>query len=295
MSIAPKSGSFRLGDRTVNRIGYGAMQLAGRGVFGPPKDRDAALSVLREAVAGGVNHIDTADFYGPHVTNQIIREALHPYIDELTIVTKVSARRGEDGSWIPAMSRGELTQAVHDNLRHLRLDVLPVVNLRSMFDVHQPAEGSIEAPLTVLADLQRQGLVRHIGLSNVTATQIAEGRRICEIVCVQNYYNLAHRADDELIDDLGERGIAYVPFFPLGGFTPLQSSTLTDVAVRLGVTPMQVALAWLLRRAPNILLIPGTSSVAHLHENLAAVHLTLSPQVLAELDAIGAPAAAVEH
>jgi len=214
MSIAHQSGTFNLGDRIVHRIGYGAMQLAGRGVFGPPKDRDAALSVLREAVASGVNHIDTADFYGPHVTNQIIREALHPYLNDLTIVTKVSARRGEDGSWIPAMSRDELTQAVHDNLRHLRLDVLPVVNLRSMFNVHQPAEGSIEAPLTVLADLQRQGLVRHIGLSNVTPTQIAEGRRICEIVCVQNYYNLAHRADDALIDDLGQRGIAYVPFFP---------------------------------------------------------------------------------
>jgi pyridoxine 4-dehydrogenase len=295
MSIAHKSGALKLGDRIVNRIGYGAMQLAGRGVFGPPKDRAAALSVLREAVASGVNHIDTADFYGPHVTNQIIREALHPYPNDLTIVTKVSARRGEDGSWIPAMSRDELTQAVHDNLRHLRLDVLPVVNLRSMFDVHQPAEGSIEAPLTVLADLQRQGLVRHIGLSNVTPTQIAEGRRICEIVCVQNLYNLAHRADDALIDDLGRRGIAYVPFFPLGGFTPLQSSTLTTVAVRLGVTPMQVALAWLLRRAPNILLIPGTSSLAHFRENLAAVRLALSPQILAELEEIGAPAVAVEH
>jgi len=295
MSIAHKSGALKLGDRIVNRIGYGAMQLAGRGVFGPPKDHAAALSVLREAVASGVNHIDTADFYGPHVTNQIISEALHPYPNDLTIVTKVSARRGEDGSWIPAMSRDELTQAVHDNLRHLRLDVLPVVNLRSMFDVHQPAEGSIEAPLTVLADLQRQGLVRHIGLSNVTPTQIAEGRRICEIVCVQNLYNLAHRADDALIDDLGRRGIAYVPFFPLGGFTPLQSSTLTNVAVRLGVTPMQVALAWLLRRAPNILLIPGTSSVAHLRENLAAVRLALSPQILAELEEIGAPAVAVEH
>jgi pyridoxine 4-dehydrogenase len=295
MSIAHQSGTFKLGDRIVNRIGYGAMQLAGRGVFGPPKDRDSALSVLREAVASGVNHIDTADFYGPHVTNQIIREALHPYLNDLTIVTKVSARRGEDGSWITAMSRDELTQAVHDNLRHLRLDVLPVVNLRSMFNVHQPAEGSLEAPLTVLADLQRQGLVRHIGLSNVTPTQIAEGRRICEIVCVQNYYNLAHRADDALIDDLGQRGIPYGPFFPLGGFTPLQSSTLTDVADRLGVTPMQVALAWLLRRAPNILLIPGTSSVAHLRENLTAVQLTLPPQILAELDAIGAPAVAMER
>jgi aryl-alcohol dehydrogenase-like predicted oxidoreductase len=295
MSTAPQSGTFKLGDRIVNRIGYGAMQLAGRGVFGPPKDRDAALSVLREAVASGVNHIDTADFYGPHVTNQIIREALHPYPRDLVIVTKVSARRGADGSWITAMSREELTQAVHDNLRHLGLDVLPVVNLRSMFNVHHPAEGSIEASLTVLADLQRQGLVRHIGLSNVTAAQVAEGRRICEIVCVQNYYNLAHRADDALIDDLGRRGIAYVPFFPLGGFTPLQSSTLTDVAVRLGVTPMQAALAWLLRRAANILLIPGTSSVAHLRENLAAAQLTLSPQISAELDGIAAEAVVMEH
>jgi pyridoxine 4-dehydrogenase len=264
MSTAHQSATYKLADRSVNRIGYGAMQLAGRGVFGPPRDRDAALSVLREAVASGVDHIDTADFYGPHITNQIIREALHPYPNDLLIVTKVSARRGADGSWIPAMSRDELTQAVHDNLRHLGLEVLPVVNLRSMFNVHHPAEGSIEAPLTVLADLQRQGLVRHIGLSNVTPAQVAEGRRICEIACVQNYYNLAHRADDALIDDLAGQGIAYVPFFPLGGFTPLQSSTLTDVAARLGATPMQVALAWLLRRAPNILLIPGTSSLGQL-------------------------------
>ena len=295
MSIAHQSGTFKLGERIVNRMGYGAMQLAGRGVFGPSKDRDAALSVLREAVAGGVNHIDTADFYGPHVTNQIIGEALHPYRDDLTIVTKISARRGADGSWIPAMSRDELTEAVHDNLRHLRLDVLPVVNLRSMFNIHHPAEGSLEAPLSVLADLQRQGLVRHIGLSNVTPAQIAEGRRICEIVCVQNYYNLAHRADDALIDDLGRRGIAYVPFFPLGGFTPLQSSALTDVSARLGATPMQGALAWLLRRAPNILLIPGTSSVAHLRENLAAVQARLSAPLFAKLDAIRAPAVAMEH
>jgi pyridoxine 4-dehydrogenase len=295
MSSFHQSGTFKLGDRSVNRLGYGAMQLAGRGVFGPPKDRDAALFVLREAVANGVNHIDTADFYGPHVTNQIIREALHPYPDDLVIVTKVSVRRGADGSWIPAMSRDELTQAVHDNLRHLGLDVIPVVNLRSMFNVHHPAEGSMEAPLTVLADLQRRGLVRHIGLSNVTPAQIAEGRRICEIVCVQNYYNLAHRADDPLIDDLSERGIAYVPFFPLGGFTPLQSSTLTGVAIRLEVTPMQVALAWLLHRAPNILLIPGTSSVAHLRENLAAGQLTLSPEILEELDSIAAAAVAVQR
>jgi aryl-alcohol dehydrogenase-like predicted oxidoreductase len=295
MSTTQQSGTFKLGDRSVNRVGYGSMQLAGRGVFGPPRDREAAVSILREAVAGGVNHIDTADFYGPHITNQIIREALHPYLEDLVIVTKVSARRGKDGSWIPAMSRDELAQAVHDNLRHLGLDVLPIVNLRSMFNTHHPAEGSIEAPLTVLADLQRQGLVRHIGLSNVTPAQVAEGRRICEIVCVQNHYNLAHRDDDALIDDLARLGIAYVPFFPLGGFTPLQSSTLTDVAGRLGATPMQVALAWLLRRAPNILLIPGTSSVAHLRENLAAAQLTLSPQILGELDEIAATAATTEH
>ena len=294
MSTIQQSGSFTLGEHKVNRLGYGAMQLAGRGVFGPPRDRAAALSVLREAVACGVNHIDTADFYGPHLTNQIIHEALAPYGDDLVIVTKVSARRGKDGSWIPAMSREELTQAVHDNLRNLGLDVLPVVNLRSMFNVHHPAEGSIEAPLTVLADLKRKGLVRHIGLSNVTPAQVKEGRRICEIVCVQNYYNLAHRADDALIDDLAHQGIAYVPFFPLGGFTPLQSSTLDDVAVRLGATPMQIALAWLLRRAPNILPIPGTSSVAHLRENLAAANLTLSPEISAELNGIAA-AAALEH
>ena len=286
MSSIDKSRAYKLADRVVTRLGYGAMQLAGPGVFGPPKDHAAALAVLREAVASGVNHIDTADFYGPHVTNQIIREALHPYRDDLTIVTKVSALRGKDGSWIPAMSREELTQAVQDNLRNLRLDVLDVVNLRSMFDIHHPAEGSIEAPLTVLADLQRQGLVRHIGLSNVTPAQIAEGRRICDIVCVQNYYNLAHRDDDTLIDELARQGIAYVPFFPLGGFTPLQSNTLSDVAGRLEATPMQVALAWLLKRAPNILLIPGTSSVAHLRENLAAGQLMLSPENLAELDLI---------
>jgi len=284
-----KAGTFKLGNRTVNRLGYGAMQLAGPGVFGPPKDRDAAVAVLREAVANGVNHIDTADYYGPHVTNQIIREALAPSRDDLVIVTKLGARRGQDGSWIQAFSREDLTQAVHDNLRNLGLDVIYVVNLRAMFDIHQPAEGSLEAPLTALADLQRKGLVRHIGLSNVTATQVAAGRRICEIVCVQNHYNLAHRADDALIDDLDKQGIAYVPFFPLGGFTPLQSSTLSDVAGRLGATSMQVALAWLLRRAPNILLIPGTSSVAHLRENLTASELNLSPQTLAELDAIAMP------
>ncbi|WP_295845622.1 aldo/keto reductase family oxidoreductase [Tardiphaga sp.] len=290
MTSLRNSASFALGDRHVHRLGYGAMQLAGPGVFGPPRDRDAALAVLREAVAQGVNHIDTSDFYGPHVTNQIIREALHPYRDDLTIVTKISARRGADGSWIPAMSREELTQAVHDNLRHLGLDALDVVNLRSMLDVHGPVEGSLEAPLTVLADLQRQGLVRHIGLSNVTPTQVADGRRICEIVCVQNYYNLAHRDDDALIDDLARAGTAFVPFFPLGGFNPLQSSSLSAVALRLGATPMQVALAWLLRRSPNILLIPGTASVAHLRENLAAGQLVLPDDAIRELDGVAVAA-----
>ena len=286
MSNIAAAGAFPLGDHTVNRMGYGAMQLSGPGVFGPPKDRLAALTVLREAVASGVNHIDTSDFYGPHVTNQIIREALHPYPNDLVIVTKISARRGEDGSWHPAFSREELTQAVHDNLRNLGLDVLDVVNLRSMFDLHHPVEGSLEAPLTVLADLQRQGLVRHIGLSHVTPKQIAEGRRICEIVCVQNYYNLAHRDDDRLIDDLARAGTAYVPFFPLGGFTPLQSSALSAVANRLGVTPMQVALAWLLRRSPNILLIPCTASLAHLRENLVTADLTLPDDAFKELNGV---------
>ncbi len=281
-----KAGTFMLGDHTVKRLGYGAMQLAGPGVFGPPKDRDGAIAVLREAMANGVNHIDTSDFYGPHITNQLIREALHPYPSDLVIVTKISARRGKDGSWVPAFSREELTQAVHDNLRNLGLDVLDVVNLRSMFGIHGPAEGSIEAPLTVLADLQAQGLVRHIGLSNVTPAQIAEGRRICEIVCVQNLYNLAHRDDDALIDELAGAGTAYVPFFPLGGFTPLQSVALSDVADRLGATPMQVALAWLLQRAPNILLIPGTSSVKHLHENLTAANLELPSYTVTVLDQI---------
>ncbi|MBY5391780.1 aldo/keto reductase family oxidoreductase [Rhizobium leguminosarum] len=284
MSTIDQSGTFNLGGYSVKRLGYGAMQLAGPGVFGPPKDHGSALAVLREAVGSGVNHIDTSDFYGPHVTNQIIREALHPYRDDLVIVTKIGARRGADGSWIPAFSREELTQAVHDNLRNLGLDVLDVVNLRIMFDVHGPAEGSIEAPLTVLADLQRQGLVRHVGLSNVTSKQIAEGRGITEIVCVQNQYNLAHRADDALIDDLARDGIAYVPFFPLGGFSPLQSSTLSDVAARLNATPMQVALAWLLRRAENILLIPGTSFVGHLRENLAAAALVLPNDAVSELN-----------
>ena len=286
MSSIDQSDTFTLGSLSVKRLGYGAMQLAGPGVFGPPRDRDAALAVLREAVASGVDHIDTSDFYGPHVTNLLIREALAPYPDDLVIVTKIGARRGADGSWLPAFSAKELTQAVHDNLNNLGLDVLDVVNLRVMFDTHGPAEGSIEAQLTVLAELQRQGLVRHIGLSNVTSAQIAEGRRIAEIVCVQNQYNLAHRGDDALIDKLGRDGIAYVPFFPLGGFNPLQSSTLSDVAARLGATPMQVALAWLLGRAPNILLIPGTSSVQHLRENLAAADLALPEDALEELDGV---------
>jgi aryl-alcohol dehydrogenase-like predicted oxidoreductase len=286
MSSINKSGTYKLGDRIVKRLGFGAMQLAGPGVFGPPKDHGAALAVLREAVASGVNHIDTADFYGPHVTNRVIREALAPYRDDLVIVTKIGARRGTDGSWIPAFSREELTQAVHDNLRNLGLDVLDVVNLRAMFDVHGPAEGSIEAPLAALADLQRQGLVRHIGLSNVTPVQIAEGRRIAPIVCVQNHYNLAHRTDDALIGDLARQGTAYVPFFPIGGFSPLQSDTLNSVAARLNSTPMTVALAWLLQRSPNILLIPGTSSVAHLRENVAAAALALSENELRELDGV---------
>jgi aryl-alcohol dehydrogenase-like predicted oxidoreductase len=278
--------TFALGNRTVNRIGYGAMQLAGPGVFGPPKDSDAALAVLRAAVTSGVNHIDTSDFYGPHVTNRLIREALHPYPDDLVIVTKIGARRGADASWIPAFSPDELRRAVHDNLRNLGLDVLDVVNLRAIFSTHGTAEGSIEAQVTALAELQRQGLVRHIGLSNVTPAQIAEGRSICEIVCVQNHYNLAHRTDDVLIDDLARDGIAYVPYFPLGGFTSLQSSVLSDVAQRLGVTSIKVALAWLLHRSPNILLIPGTSSVVHLRENLSAAELDLPHGALAALDGV---------
>jgi len=292
MSSSNHAGTFTLGDRIVKRLGYGAMQLAGPGVFGPPKDPDAARTVLREAVARGVNHIDTSNFYGPHVTNQLIREALHPYPDDLVIVTKIGARRGADGSWLPAFSAEELAKAVHDNLRNLGLDVLDVVNLRSMFGTHGPAEGSIEAPLTALAELQRKGLVRHIGLSNVTPTQIAQGRLVCDIVCVQNHYNLAHRTDDVLIDDLARHDTAYVPFFPLGGFSPLQSSTLSAVATRLGATPMQVALAWLLHRAPNILLIPGTSSVAHLRENLAAAELGLSGDALKELEGVAGSVAA---
>ncbi len=281
------SDTFILGDRTVKRLGYGAMQLAGPGVFGPPRDHDAALAVLREAVALGVNHIDTSDFYGPHVTNQIIRQALHPYPEDLVIVTKVGARRPDDGSWVPAMSRPELEGAVHDNLRNLGLDVLDVVNLRMMGESHGPSDVSLAEPLTVLAELQAQGLIRHLGLSNVTPAQLTEAQTITEIVCVQNMYNVAQREDDAFIGDLAEQGIAYVPFFPLGGFNPLQSSALSAVAVSLGSTPMQVAQAWLLQRSPNILLISGTSSVEHLRENLAAAAVPLSAEALAQLDAIG--------
>jgi pyridoxine 4-dehydrogenase len=286
MSRIDQSDSFKLGHRIVRRVGYGAMQLAGPGVFGPPKNHDTALAVLREAIASGVNHIDTSDYYGPHVTNQLIREALAPYREDLVIVTKLGARRGTDGSWLRAYSPEDLTQGVHDNLRNLGLDVLEVVNLRAMFSPLGAVEGSIEAPLTILAELQLKGLVRHIGLSNVTPTQVTQGRGIVPIVCVQNHYNLAHRKDDALINDLARDGVAYVPFFPLGGFTPLQSSILSDVARRLEVTPMAVALAWLLHRSPNILLIPGTSSVAHLRENMAATQLTLSAPILGELDGI---------
>jgi aryl-alcohol dehydrogenase-like predicted oxidoreductase len=287
MSKLAQAGTFSLGDRKVSRMGYGAMQLAGTGVFGPPKDHAAALAVLRAAVEAGVNHIDTSDFYGPHITNRIIREALHPYADDLVIVTKVGALRGEDGSWNPAQSAAELEQAVHDNLRNLGLDVLEVVYLRIMGDVHAPSEGSIEPQFSTLATLQQRGLIRHLGMSNATAAQVAEAQRIAPVVCVQNQFNLAHREDDAFVDALAAQGIAYVPFFPLGGFSPLQSRTLSDVAARLGVTPMQVALAWLLGRAPNILLIPGTSSLSHLRENLAVAELRLGEDVMAELDGIG--------
>jgi len=287
MTNLKKSGTFPLGDRTVTRLGYGAMQLAGPHVFGPPKDRKAALAVLRESVAAGVDHIDTSDFYGPHITNQLIREALHPYAQNLAIVTKVGAKRGADASWNPAQSPAELTSAVHDNLRNLGVDVLDVVNLRLMGDVQKPSEGSIEPQFTALAELQKKGLIRHLGLSNATSAQVAQAQRIAPVVCVQNHYNLVHRHDDALIDELGQKGIAYVPFFPLGGFSPLQSGTLSTVAQRLGATPMQVALAWLLARASNILLIPGTSSSGHLKENLAAAELVLGDDVLAELEDIG--------
>jgi pyridoxine 4-dehydrogenase len=282
------AGSFRLPgtSMTVNRMGYGAMQLAGPGVWGPPRDVNTAIAVLREAVEAGVNHIDTSDFYGPHVTNQLIKQALHPYADDLVIVTKVGARRGADKSWLHALSRQELIDGVHDNLRNLGLDALDVVNLR-VGEAMGPLEGSIEEPLTVLAELKRQGLIRHIGLSNVTPKQLAEGQRITEVVCVQNFYNVAQRTDDSFIDDLAAQGIAYVPFFPLGGFTPLQSSALNAAAAELGVTPMQVALAWLLQRSTNILLIPGTSSLEHLRENLKAATLQLSSEIISDLDSIG--------
>jgi len=286
MQAIDQAGTYTLGSRTVKRLGYGAMQLAGPGVFGPPRDREAALAVLREAVAAGVDHIDTSDFYGPHVTNQIIREALAPYHEDLVIVTKIGARRGEDASWLPAFGADDLARAVDDNLRNLGLEALEVVNLRLMFGVHGPAEGSLAEPMRALTDLQRQGLVRHIGLSNVTAAQVQEGRGIADVVCVQNQYNVAHREDDALIDALAEDGIAYVPFFPLGGFSPLQSATLNGVAGQLGATPMQVALAWLLQRSPNILLIPGTSSVEHLRENLAAASLVLPDDAVAALNGI---------
>lgn len=286
MSSVKQSGRYRLGEREVYRLGYGAMQLAGPGVFGPPKDPHMAVKVLQAAVGAGVNHIDTSDFYGPHVTNQLIRKALHPYSDNLTIVTKVSARRDAQGNWLPAMSAPELTQAVEDNLRNLGLETLDVVNLRSMFSTHGPAEGSLEEPLTTLMTLKERGLIRHIGLSNVTPRQVEEGLKMTPIACVQNFYNVANRQDDPLIDALAAKGIPYVPFFPLGGFTPLQSQDLNDVAARLGATPMQVALAWLLQRSPNILLIPGTSSLNHLQENLAAASLTLPPDAVKALNTI---------
>jgi pyridoxine 4-dehydrogenase len=278
--------TFELAGRPVRRMGYGAMQLAGPGVFGPPKDRAAALAVLREAIESGVNHIDTSDFYGPHVTNQIIREALHPYADDLVIVTKVGAVRDAQGGWLPAMEPADIERGIHDNLRNLGLDVIDVVNLRVMGDIHAPSEGSIARRVEALAEMQRKGLVRHIGLSNVTSKQVAEAQGIVEVVCVQNQYNLVQREDEALVDELAAQGIAYVPFFPLGGFTPIQSADLSSIAQKLGATPMQVALAWLLHRSPNILLIPGTSSVGHLRENLQAAHLSLSKEVLAELDAI---------
>lgn len=286
MTDLNKAGTWSLGDRQVKRMGYGAMQLAGPGVFGPPKDHAGALAVLREAVAAGVDHIDTSDFYGPHVTNRLIREALGPYPDNLTIVTKLGAVRGDDASWLPAQEPAQLEQGVHDNLRNLGVDVLDVVNLRIMGDIHKPSEGSIEKQFTALAELQRKGLIRHLGVSNATLAQVQEAHSIAPVVCVQNQYNLVERDDESLIDTLHELGIAYVPYFPLGGFSPLQSETLSNVAKRLEATPMQVALAWLLHRSPNLLLIPGTSSVAHLRENLAAVDLVLPADVLGELNSM---------
>ncbi len=291
MTDITAAGTFVLGDRNVNRMGYGAMQLAGPGVFGPPKDPVAALAVLREAIASGVNHIDTSDFYGPHVTNQTIREALHPYPNDLVIVTKVGAVRGSDASWNPALAPADLIGAVRDNLRNLRLDALDVVNLR-VGGIQGPTDGPIEEQFATLADLQRQGLVRHLGLSNVTSSQLKQARTIAPVVCVQNHYNLVHRKDDAFVDELAALGIAYVPFFPLGGFAPLQSAVLSEVASELGASPTQVALAWLLHSAPNIVLIPGTASLAHLRENLGAAELSLPDAALARLNAIGKKASA---
>jgi aryl-alcohol dehydrogenase-like predicted oxidoreductase len=288
MTDISKAGTFRLGDRDVNRMGYGAMQLAGPGVFGPPRDHDAALAVLRAAIGSGVNHIDTSDYYGPHFTNRIIREALHPYPANLTIVTKLGARRGEDGSWLPAFSPDELERGVHDNLENLGLEAIDVANLRIMGSIHAPSEGSIAKEFTMLARLREQGLIRHLGISNATSTQVHEALGIAPIVCVQNQYNIVQREDDALVDELAGLGIAYTPFFPLGGFSPLQSARLNEIAAGLGATPMQTALAWLLQRSPNILLIPGTSSLGHLKENLEAAQLTLSAETVAALDAIGA-------
>jgi pyridoxine 4-dehydrogenase len=287
MTDISKAGTFRLGDRDVNRMGYGAMRLSGPGIFGPPKDREQAIAVLREAVASGVNHIDTSDYYGPHVTNQIIREALSPYPDDLVLVTKLGARRGDDASWLPWNKPDDLAQGLRDNLGNLGVEAMEVVNLRTVGSVEAPTEGSIAGQVEAMAELQRQGLVRHLGLSNVTRRQIEEAQSITPVVCVQNHYNLVHRDDDELIDWLAGEGIAYVPFFPLGGFSPLQSDELSTIAAEVGATPMQVALAWLLQHSPNILLIPGTSSLAHLSENLAAAELELSDEVLERLDAIG--------
>lgn len=289
MTTKTPAGSFTLPgtEMTLNRMGYGAMQLAGPGVYGPPRDVEAAIAVLREAVDSGVNHIDTSDYYGPHITNQLIKQALHPYADDLVLVTKVGARRGTDKSWIPARSRQELIDAVHDNLRNLGLDVIDVVNLR-VGGMMTPTEESIEEPLTALTELKQQGLIRQLGLSNITPGQLAHAQTITEIVCIQNFYNVAHRDDDAFIDDLAAQGIAYVPFFPLGGFNPLQSSALDAAAAALQVTPMQVALAWLLQRSPNILLIPGTSSVEHLRENLQAATIAIPPEVLADLDSLEA-------
>ena len=293
MTAIAAAGTAHLGAFTVGRMGYGAMQLAGPGVFGPPRDPGAAQAVLRAAIAAGVNHIDTSDYYGPFVVNALIREALSPYPDDLVLVTKIGARRDDQGQWLPAFGRAEMIGAVHDNLQRLGLEQLAVVNLRLMFSQLGPAKGSLEEPLTILAELQQQGLIKHLGVSNVTPAQVAQARAIAEIVCVQNAYNIVHREDDALIDELAAAGIAYVPFFPLGGFSPLQSAELDVVAAEAGATPMQVALAWLLQRAPNILLIPGTSSLGHLQENLAAASLTLSAEAIGRLDAIGAPAARI--